>query len=51
MLEFRLREAMAPHLAEVAETLVQALRQELAATLQDVVMRAVAQEVSRTRPR
>jgi hypothetical protein len=51
MLEFRLREAMAPHLAEVTETLVQALRQELAATLQDVVMRAVAQEVSRTRPR
>jgi hypothetical protein len=51
LLEYRLREAMAPHLAAVAETLVQSLRQELAATLQDVVMRAVAQEVSRTRPR
>jgi hypothetical protein len=51
MLEYRLREAMAPALARLADSLIQELRQELAATLRDVVARAVSQEVARQRGR
>jgi hypothetical protein len=51
MLEFRLREALAPMLAQTADALVQEARRELAATMRDVVQRAVAQEISRHRGR
>jgi hypothetical protein len=51
LLEFRLREAMAPHLAQAAEALVRDLRAELSTTLRDVVARAVAQELARYRQR
>lgn len=51
MLEFRLREALAPLLARAADTLVQDARRELAATMRDVIQRAVAQEISRHRGR
>lgn len=51
MLEFRLREAMAPVLARHTDALVQELRQELSRTLRDVVARAVAQEMARLRQR
>jgi hypothetical protein len=51
MLEFRLRESLAPILANAAETLVRELRQELSRTMTDVVARSVAQEVARQRPR
>lgn len=51
MLEYRLREALAPALARAADQLIQEARAELAETLRDVVARAVAQEVARHRPR
>jgi hypothetical protein len=51
MLEFRLRESLAPILASAAEALVRELRQELSRTMTDVVARSVAQEVARQRPR
>jgi hypothetical protein len=51
MLEFRLREALAPILARTTQTIVDEARGELAATLRDVVGRAVAQEVARQRQR
>ena len=51
LLEFRLREAIAPHLAQAAEALVRDLRAELSTTLRDVVARAVAQELARYRQR
>jgi len=51
MLEYRLREALAPLLAQFADSLVRDVRQELAATLRDVVARAVSQELSRRRER
>jgi hypothetical protein len=51
MLEYRLREALAPLLARLADSLVRDVRQELAATLRDVVARAVSQELSRRRER
>lgn len=51
MLEFRLREALAPVLARVSETLVQEARDELSKTLRDVVGRAVSQEISKSRAR
>ncbi len=47
MLEFRLREALAPILARLADSFVAEARVELAKTLRDVVARAVAQEASR----
>jgi hypothetical protein len=50
MLEYRLREALAPMLGRLAETLVREARDELALTLRDVVARAVNQEVARNRP-
>jgi len=49
MLEYRLREALAPVLARLADQLVDELRQELAGTLRDVVARAVSQELARRR--
>ncbi len=51
MLEFRLREAMAPILARTADALVRELRDELSRTMSDVVSRAVTQELARQRPR
>jgi hypothetical protein len=51
MLEYRLREALAPLLARLTDNLVHDVRQELAATLRDVVARAVSQELSRRRER
>ncbi|MFO1330542.1 MAG: hypothetical protein U1F56_24595 [Rubrivivax sp.] len=51
MFEYRLREALAPVLARVAETLVDEMREELARTLRDVVARAVSQELSHRRTR
>ena len=49
MLEQRLREAIGPALARAADTLVDELREELAATLSDVVARSVSQEIARRR--
>lgn len=51
MLEFRLREAMAPVLARHAEAMVQDLKEELRRTMRDVVTRSVAQEVAKLRHR
>lgn len=51
MLEYRLREALAPILARASEALVRELRQELSRTMRDVVSRAVAQEAARQRTR
>lgn len=51
MLEYRLREALAPILARTSEALVRELRQELSKTMKDVVARSVAQEVARQRSR
>ncbi|WP_375213730.1 hypothetical protein [Aquabacterium sp.] len=51
MLEFRLREAMAPVLARHSEAMVRDLKDELARTLRDVVARSVAQEVAKLRQR
>lgn len=51
MLEYRLREALAPLLARATEAIVQEARAELAHTLRDVVARAVSQEVVRRRTR
>ena len=47
MLEYRLREALTPALARLSDALIRDLRQELAATLRDVVARAVSQEMAR----
>lgn len=51
MLEYRLREALAPLLARATDSLVRESRNELASTMRDVVARAVAQELSRHRNR
>lgn len=51
MLEFRLREAMAPVLARHSEAIVRELKDELARTMRDVVARSVAQEVAKLRSR
>lgn len=51
MIEFRLREAMGPVLQRHADALVRELRDELKQTMQDVVTRAVAQEMAKVRPR
>jgi hypothetical protein len=51
MLEYRLRETLAPILARTTEALVRELRQELSKTMKDVVARSVAQEVARQRSR
>lgn len=49
MLEDRLREAIDTALARLADGLVRDLREELGATLRDVVARAVSQELARLR--
>ncbi|WP_374590780.1 hypothetical protein [Aquabacterium sp.] len=51
MLEYRLREALNPILARLCDTLIKEAREDLAATLRDVVARAVAQELGRHRPK
>lgn len=51
MLEYRLRESLAPAMARLTEALVHEARSELATTLRDVVARAVAQELARQRGR
>ena len=51
MLEFRLKEAMAPVLARHTEAIVRDLRDELNRTLKDVVARSVAQELAKLRQR
>lgn len=51
LLEYRLRESLGPLLDRLADTLVRDVRDELAVTLRDIVRRAVAQELSRHRPR
>ena len=51
MLEYRLREALAPILARAADGIVKEARRDLATTLKDVVARAVAQELARQRLR
>ncbi len=51
MLEYRLREILAPILSRATEALIRDSRQQLASTLRDVVARAVAQELSRHRGR
>ncbi|ODU09165.1 MAG: hypothetical protein ABS84_09065 [Rubrivivax sp. SCN 71-131] len=49
MLEYRLREALAPLLARATDAILQDARTELARTLRDVVARAVSQEIVRRR--
>lgn len=51
MLEFRLREALAPVLARHSEAIVRDLKDELSRTMRDVVARSVAQEVAKLRTR
>ena len=51
MIEYRMREALAPVLARATDGLVREARNELASTLRDVVARAVAQELTRHRNR
>jgi len=51
VLEYRVREALTPALARVADSIVRETRGELASTLRDVVARAVAQELARHRTR
>lgn len=51
MIDFRLKEALAPILARHSEALVRDLREELSRTMSDVVARAVAQEMARLRHR
>ena len=51
MLEYRLRETLTPALARMSDQLIRETRIELADTLRDVIARAVAQELARTRDR
>jgi hypothetical protein len=51
MLEYRLREVLAPILTRAADAVIREARAELASTLRDVVARAVTQELSRHRSR
>lgn len=51
MLEFRLREALAPILARHTDALIRDMRDELSLTMRDVVTRSVAQELAKLRPR
>jgi hypothetical protein len=51
MLDYRLREAIAPALTRAADALVREMRADLASTLREVVARAVAQELARHRQR
>jgi hypothetical protein len=49
--EYKLRELLAPTLARMADSLIRDTRNELATTLREIVTRAVAQELQRTRGR
>ena len=51
MLEYRVREVLAPLLARAADSVIRDARGELASTLRDVVARAVAREMARHRNR
>lgn len=51
MLDFRLREALAPILARHSDALVRDLREELNRTMRDVVARSVSQEMAKLRQR
>lgn len=51
MFEYRVREVLGPVLARLTDQLIEDARRELAATLRDVVRRAVAQELARLRGR
>ena len=51
MLEYRLRETLAPILTRATEAVMRETRQQLASTLRDMVARAVAQELARHRGR
>ncbi len=51
MLEYRLRETLAPILTRATEAVMRESRQQLASTLRDMVGRAVAQELARHRGR
>ena len=51
MLEYRLREALTPMLARLADSAVREARTELASALHDAVARAVAKELARHRGR
>jgi hypothetical protein len=51
MLEYRMREVLAPMLSRATDSLIREARAELASTLRDVVSRAVAQELARHRTR
>lgn len=51
MLDFRLREALAPVLARATDAILREARDELTHTLHDVVTRAVSQELARRRLR
>ena len=49
MLDYRMRELLAPLLARATDNLIREVRGELALTLRDMVARAVAQEMARHR--
>ena len=51
MLEYRLRETLAPAVARMTDQLVRDTRAELASTLRDILAKAVAQELARLRVR
>jgi hypothetical protein len=51
MLEYRLREAIGPALARTADALIREVRTDLAASMRELVARAVAQELARHRGR
>jgi hypothetical protein len=51
MLEYRVRETLAPILTRATEAVIRESRQQLASTLRDMVARAVAQELARHRGR
>ena len=51
MFEFRLKESLGPAMSRLADQFVEEMRGELAATLRDIVRRAVAQELARLRNR
>lgn len=49
LLEYRSKEIITPALKRLSEALIREMRDDLSATLQDVVSRAVAQEIARRR--
>lgn len=51
MLEYRMRETLAPILARATDTMIRDARSQLANALHEMVARAVAQELSRHRER